>query len=172
MKATTKILKGIFLEGHTMAESIILLPLSIIEIIFYVFYSFLEEINIQFMTSYILEIIIKTIMVLNIWAIVFQNKYKGNSVFILLILTYPIFAEFPEVQLRISCLKITLFIAWITEVIKEYIFFDNSNKFFSRNMIVIYTMICMMSELGINYMILIIFLLLMMVNLINTSKIR
>lgn len=172
MKATAEIMKGIFLGGNTMAKSIILFPLSIIEIIVYVFYFILRKINIQFMFPYILQITIMIVLSLNIYTIVFKTRYKRSSMFILLILTYPILSEFPEVQTIISYLKITLFISWITEVIKEYIYFNKSNNFFNRNMIVIFTMACMILELGINYMLLAMLLLLMTVTLINTSKIK
>ncbi len=68
-------------------------------------------------------------------------------------------------------MKAILIIAWISEIIKEYIFFD-VDKSFNRNMIVMFTIICMMLELGINHMLSVILLLLMTVNLLNTSKIR
>lgn len=168
MNATLKILKN----GCVNAESILLFPLCIIEIIIQVFLRILSYFKIQFIFPYIMMIIIIAIMFFNIWAIVFQNKYKKSHMFLLIIFTYPIFAEFPEIQLNICCLKITLLVTWLTEIIKEYIFFNKSNDFFSRNMIVMFTMICIISELGISYILLAMLLLLMIVNLLNVSKIK
>lgn len=180
METTVEILKGFFLKGHATENIIILFPLSIIEIIFYFFYFILKKINIEFMLPYILYILITVIIALNIFYIVFGRqiiitkktwRFKTCSMFILLILTYPIYAEFPEIQSEVTLLKIMIVIAWVTEAVKEYITFD-VDKFFNRNMIVMFTMICIILRLGINYMLLIIFLLLMTVNLLNTSKIK
>ncbi len=180
MEATVEILKGIFLKGHATENIIILFPLSIIEIIFYFFYFILKKINIEFMFSNILYILIIVIVALNICYIVFGRQiiitkktwgFKTCSMFILLIFTYPIYAEFPEIQSEATLMKAILIIAWISEIIKEYIFFD-VDKSFNRNMIVMFTIICMMLELGINHMLSVILLLLMTVNLLNTSKIR
>lgn len=180
MEATVEILKGIFLKGPVTENIIILFPLSIIEIIFYFFYFILKKINIEFMLTYILYILITVIIALNICYIVFGGqiiitkktwRFKTCSMFILLILTYPIYAEFQEIQSGVALLKIMLVIAWVTETVKEYITFD-VDKFFNRNMIVMFTMICIILKLDINYMLLIILLLLMTVNLLNTSKIK
>ncbi len=147
MEATVDILKGIFLKGHATENIIILFPLSIIEIIFYFFYFILKKINIEFMLPYILYILIIVIIALNICYIVFGGqiiitkktwRFKTCSMFILLILTYPIYAEFQEIQSGVALLKIMLVIAWVTETVKEYITFD-VDKFFNRNMIVMFT---------------------------------
>jgi hypothetical protein len=92
--------------------------------------------------------------------------------FVLLFITYPIFAEFPEIQPEAVLLKNLLIVAWITDIIKEYIFFDKSYNSFSRNMIVMFIMACIMLEIEINYILLIISMLLIMVNLLNSLKIK
>lgn len=180
MKATVDILKGILLKGHATENIIIQFPLSIIEIIFYSFYFVLKKINIEFMTLPILYVLIAVIIALNISYIVFERqiiitkkswRFRSISMFILLILTYPIYAEFPEIQSETALLEIILVIAWVTEALKEYITFD-VDKFFNRNMIVMFTMICIILKLGINYILLIILLLLMTINLLNASKIK
>lgn len=172
MKATVEILKSIFLEGYTTEKNIILIPLSIIEIIFYIFYSVLKKVNVQFMLPYMVQSIIILIIFFNTWSIVYKGKYRKSFMFILLFLTYPIFAEFSEIQSNVSLLKIILVIAWITEIIKEYMFFDKSYNSFSRNMITMYIIVCIMLELDLNYVLMLILLLLIMVNLLNSSKIK
>lgn len=181
MEATVEILKGIFLKGHATENIIILFPLSIIEIIFYFFYFILGKLNIQFIAPYALEILVVIIIVFNIYYMMFGRnkmlaesiqKYSASTMFILLFLTYPIFAEFPEIQLNIFQTKVIASIAWITEIIKEYIFFDKSYSSFNKNMITMYIMVCIMLELDFNYVLLLILLLLIMVNLLNSLKIK
>ena len=180
MKVTVELLKGMFLKGYATEKGIILIPLSVIEIMFYSVYFILGKLNIQFITPYALEIIIMVITAFNIYYMMFGRdlmltesirKYAASTMLVLMFLTYPIFAEFPEIQSEVALLKIMIVIAWVTEAVKEYITFD-VNKFFNKNMIVMFTMICIILKLGINYMLLIILLLLMIVNLLNTSKIK
>lgn len=180
MKATVEILKAIFLEGYTMEKGIVLFPLSIIEIIFHFLYFILNKINIQFMTPYIIDTIIIVIVVLNTYFIVTGQqiittkkiwKFKASSIFILLILTYPICAEFPEIQSEAALLKIILSIAWLTEIIKEYMFFD-VDKFLNRTMITLFIMACLIVQLGVNYMLVLIPSFLITGNLIRILKMK
>ncbi|MBP1926727.1 uncharacterized membrane protein (DUF485 family) [Sedimentibacter acidaminivorans] len=171
MKATAGILKSIFLQGYTTEKNIILIPLSIIEIIFYIFYSALKKINAQFMLPYIIQSIIISVIFFNILSIVYKGKYRKSRIIILLFFTYPILAEFPEIQSETYLLKNTLNIAWITEIIKEYIFFD-VDKSFNRTMTTLFIMSCLIVQLGVNYILVLIPFLLITGNLINISKIN
>jgi len=179
VKETVYLFKSIFLQGYTAEKNIMRIPLSIIEIIFYSVYFVLDKLNIQFIMPYALEVLIIAIIIFNIYYMMFGRnlmltesirKYAASTMFVLLLLTYPILAEFPEIQSKAVLLKILLNVAWITDLIKEYIFF-NEDKYFNRTMTTLFIMVCIIVQVELSYLPLLIPFFLIVGNLINILRI-
>ena len=175
MKETVYLFKSIFLQGNTAEKNIMRIPLSIIEIIFYSVYFVLDKLNIQFIMPYALEVLIIAIIIFNIYYMMFGRnlmltesirKYAASTMFVLLLLTYPILAEFPEIQSKAVLLKILLNVAWITDLIKEYFFF-NEDKYFNRTMTTLFIMVCIIVQVELSYLPVLIPFFLIVGNLIN-----